>query len=271
MEIVWHMARGTREEAANTVAGVAAAARAGAGRIEIDVRPLASGRWVLVHDRQLADGRAVRELGDDAGAAAGLEPLAAAVEALRGCDAILQVDLKEEHLLGPVAVAMLLDAIAPRGEDVVVGSMIDWNLRALRRAAPGLRLAFDPLLYLHHWQERPAEVIFPRQLGAYGYWDDHPLATFELLPRVDYLEARFGSFVGAADRLSEVMLHWPTLVRALDEGFDVVSAFHAREVRVVAWTLDDDGPASGATCERLAAAGVDALVSNTARAFLARR
>lgn len=267
MELVWHMARGTREEAANTVAGAAVAAERGATRIEVDVRPIASGRWVLVHDRHLPDGRGIRDLDDAAARAAGLGALEQVVAALAGGAATLQIDLKEERLLDDATLARLLETITPLGDRVVVGSMIDWNLRALRQAAPDLRLAFDPLAYLHHWENRPAEVIFPRQLGVYGYWDDHPLATIELLPRRDYLQARFGAFSAVVDRLSEVMVHWPTLLRALDDGFDVVSSFHASGVRVVAWTLDRDMEDAANTASRLAAAGVDALVTNTAREF----
>jgi glycerophosphoryl diester phosphodiesterase len=267
VELVWHMARGARDEAGNTPEGITAALRAGATRIEIDVRPIGSGEWVLVHDGALPDGRGVRELSTVCAQTAGLPSLRDAVARINGSAATLQIDLKEERLLSAAETQSLVDSVAPLGDAVVVGSMIDWNLRALRAAAPHVPLAFDPLIYFHHWEERPIDVLFPRQRGAYGYWDDHPLAIAEFLPRRDYLAARFGSFAAAVRGLSEVMIHWPTLARAMDDGLDVAGTFHAHGILVVAWTLDADMPDADRVFERLAAAGVDALVTNTARVF----
>lgn len=260
------MARGTCAQPPNTLAGIDAALAAGATRIEIDVRPLRDRDFLLYHDRALPGGRAIRETAADDGMAEGLPKLSQAVQRLADNGATLQIDLKEETPLGEEMVERLLRLIAPLGGRVVVGSMIDWNLRALRAAAPQLALGFDPLIYFHHWEERPDDVPFPRQRGVYGYWDDHPLAALPLLPLAEYLGVRFEAFAAAVAQLDEIMLHWPTLLRALEDGLDVVGFFHARKVKVLAWTLDA-GTAAEHHLPRLAAAGVDAIVTNTAPEF----
>jgi len=270
MQLIWHMARQTRDAPGNTLEGIVAALAGGATRVEVDTRPIASGEWYLVHDNRLPDGRLIRELDATSARAEGLPTLGDAVARIAESGATLQVDLKEERLLDQAEMKHLLAAVAPLGDAVVVGSMIDWNLRALRNEAPQVPLGFDPLVYFHHWDERPVDVLFPRQLGAYGYYDDHPLALVEFLPRADYLTARLGAFASAVSELSELMVHWPTLTRLMDDGVDVIGTLHGQGIRVVAWTLDADTEGSAAVFARLAAAGVDAVVTNTAPAFNGR-
>jgi glycerophosphoryl diester phosphodiesterase len=68
-------------------------------------------------------------------------------------------------------------------------------------------------------------------------------------------------------RVDEIMLHYPTLLRMVDDGVDVCKFFHDRGTRVLAWTLDADDPDAGAAVARLGAAGVDSLVTNTPAAW----
>ncbi|MBI1815104.1 MAG: glycerophosphodiester phosphodiesterase [Deltaproteobacteria bacterium] len=270
MQLVWHMARATRHEPPNTVAGIDAALAAGAQRIEIDVRLLADADALLSHDRQLADGRSVRALTAAQVHAEALPTLSQAVQRIADSGALLQVDLKDEGALTPAEIQRVADLVAPLGERVIVGSMIDWNLRALRAAAPSLQLGFDPLLYFHHWENRPTEVPFPRQRGAYEYWDDHPLATVPMMPVRDYVMVRLGALQATVPRLDEVMLHYPTLLRAIHDGVDVVAFFHAHSTKVLAWTLDADTANAAHVFAQLSAAGVDTLVTNTPREFARR-
>lgn len=263
MQIVWHMARAGRDDAPNSLAGIDAAIAAGAMRIEVDVRLLADGDALLVHDRLLPDGRAVRQVTNEEARADSLPTLAAAVQRIAASSTVLQVDLKDEVLLSGDEIRRLVDLVKPLGERVVVGSMIDWNLRALRLASPQLRLGFDPLLYFHHWDERPAAVPFPRQRGGYEYWDDHLLASAGILPLRDYVATRLDGLHAAVPRIDEIMLHYPTLLRVVDDGVDVCALLHERGTKVLAWTLDADADGASETFEHLRAAGVDILVTNT--------
>ena len=263
MQLVWHMARGARHETPNSLAGIDAAIEAGATRIEVDVRLLADDDALLTHDRQLLDGRPVRALKVAHVTADGLPTLSAAVRRIEQSDAFLQVDLKDEMLLTRDEIRRLVDLIAPLGDRAIVGSMADWNLRMLRSVAPDLQLGFDPLLYFHYWDERPVDVPFPRQRGGYDYWDDHPLALAGILSMQDYVATRLDALQATVPRVDEIMLHHPTLLRAIDDGVDVCGLLHDRGARVLAWTLDVDDPGAHATFERLRAAGVDLLVTNT--------
>jgi glycerophosphoryl diester phosphodiesterase len=267
MQLVWHMARGGRDEDPNSLAGIDAACASGATRIEIDVRLLADADALLVHDRFLPDGRPVRQLTNEQARAECLPTLSAAVQRITASSAELQVDLKDEVLLSADEIRHLADLVKPLGERVVVGSMIDWNLRALRAAAPDLRLGFDPLLYFHHWEERPTDVPFPRQRGGYDYWDDHPLAVAGILSVQDYVATRLDGLHAIVPRVDEIMLHYPTLLRAVEDGVDVCALLHERSARVLAWTLDADATGAPDTFERLRAAGVDILVTNTPAAW----
>jgi glycerophosphoryl diester phosphodiesterase len=267
MQLVWHMARGAKSDPPNTLAGIGAAINAGATRIEVDVRLLADADALLHHNRQLGDGRSVRRLMRDQIIAEGLPTLSQAVQRVAASHAVLQVDLKDEGLLTRDAVDRLITLLNPLGERVIVGSMIDWNLRALRDAAPALRLGFDPLLYFHHWENRPTDVPFPRQRGVYDYWDDHPLASAGYLPIPDYILARLDGLHAAVPALDEIMLHVPTLLRAMHDGVDVVDFFHRRGTQVLAWTLDADAANGASVFAQLRDAGVDTLVTNTPRSF----
>jgi glycerophosphoryl diester phosphodiesterase len=270
MQLAWHMARGAREEAPNTLAGIECAIAAGASRIEVDVRMLADDDALLCHDRRLADGRIIRELraGD---ASSGLLPrLSQAVARVAGSDAILQVDLKDETPLDADQAERLLHLLAPLSGRVIVGSMFDWSLRTLRAADQAIALGFDPLLYFHYWEKRPADVPFPRRQGAYGYWDDHSLATAPTVALGEYLAIRLEALRTEVPAMTEIMLHLPTLTRVLDDGVDAVRFFHERGVEVLAWTLDADAEGADAVFARLTSSGVDTLVTNTAPEFLGR-
>ncbi len=263
MELVWHMARQGRNAAPNTLGGIESAIVSGAKRIEIDIRLLADRDAALFHESITGDGRAVGSLTYAAARAVGLSLFSEAVQRVAASKAVLQVDLKDETLLPADKVAHLAELVAPLRDRVVVGSMIDWNLRQLRAAAPGLRLGFDPLLYFHHWNDRPTDVPFPLQRGSYGYWDDHPLATAGIVPLQDYLTIRVDGLHAMVPGVEEIMLHYPTLLRALDDGVDVCRLLHQRGTRVLAWTLDADVADAQASRARLHAAGVDLLVTNT--------
>jgi glycerophosphoryl diester phosphodiesterase len=257
------MARRARSESPNSLAGIDNAIASGAMRIEVDVRLLADDDALLSHDMFLGGERPVRGVELRQALEEGLPTLSQAVERVLSSKATLQVDLKDELLLERDVIARLARLVEPLGERVIVGSMIDWNLRALRAAAPRLRLGFDPLLYFHHWEERPTDVPFPRQRGGYDYWDDHPLAFAGILSLRDYITSRLDALHATVPGVDEIMLHIPTLLRAVDDGVDVCGLLHDRGARVLAWTLDADDRDASSLYRRLGEAGVDSLVTNT--------
>ena len=112
--------------------------------------------------------------------------LSEVVEAARGSNTELQLDLKDWRPMHDDRIAILLDVIAPVHEQVIVSTGQDWNLRKLHEADPELALGFDPGHYIDHAIEG-SPVFLPRAMGAYGYRDDHPMAFGKTEPVVDYL------------------------------------------------------------------------------------
>jgi hypothetical protein len=87
----------------------------------------------------------------------------------------------------------LVTEIQPIKDRGRVTSVADWALRRLRALDADLPLGFDPLLYLDvspHQAEEHGPAVPPCRTGAYGYWDDHPLATRRWGKTANYLAAR---------------------------------------------------------------------------------
>lgn len=263
MEIVWHGGRARAEDPLNSLRGLAEASASGARRIEFDVRLLADDGAALHHDDRLPDGRAIAELTGAEIAAAGIGTLEEAIGVLAGTGIEVQVDLKHERVLSDLEARRLAAILAPLGDCVVIGSLLDWNLRALHSVAPHLRLAFDPLLFFHYMPDREADLPIPFRAGAYDYFDDHFLASARHLPLVEYLRVRLEGLHAQVPAAGEIMMQYKTILRCLDDGVDPVSFFHDRGVAVLAWTLDAGAPDARAIFDRLQVAGVDYLVTNT--------
>src|SRR5262249_53188599 len=150
------------------------------------------------------------------------------------------------------------------GDRVLVSSGADWQLRKLRAFAPWLDLGFDPGFYID--LRSPAEdhpEAYPRQHGAYGYVDDHPLAQRRMWPAADYLRDRCWTFMGLVPRATIFYISHHLLVKSLDDGFNWAEELHKAGIKLDAWTLDVDNPVALANAERLLAAGVDQFTTNT--------
>jgi glycerophosphoryl diester phosphodiesterase len=117
----------------NSIDAFRAALAAGATHLETDVRATADGAAVLVHDPELADGRAVADL-----------PLAALQEALPGVatlaealtalpDARFNIDLKHAGAVAPTAAAVASSAAASR---VLLTSFSRRRRRSVLRLVP---------------------------------------------------------------------------------------------------------------------------------------
>jgi glycerophosphoryl diester phosphodiesterase len=160
----------------------------------------------------------------------------------------------------------LIDTVTPIKERVIVSTGQDWNLRRLHLEDPTLPYGLDPGHYLDHAIEGAA-VFLPQKLGAYGYRDDHPLAIGRTEPTVDYLRQRFETLIVQAPAARELFLNYRLLLQMLDDGFDVVACLRERNIETNVWTLDYKGRESLQLLERLVAAGVRRVTTNTRKAW----
>lgn len=257
----------------NSLAAVQACLDARADYIEIDVVALAHDDYLLVHDDVLqsetsgsgpvaactvSQARQLRIRNSE-------HPIALLSDVVRaivdfGGTTRLQIDYKNNFpFADDEPLRRLLRLIAPLGELVIVSSIADWQLRSLHRLAPALALGFDIQLYIDVRRAEPDS--YPRTLGAYGYWDDHVLATRRIWPHAEYLRDRYESLIGLVPGARVFYLRHQLLSQSLDDGFNWAAALHAAGIELDAWTMDN--PQASASALRLRDAGVDLFTSNT--------
>lgn len=262
----------------NTIGGVRECIAAGVPRLEIDVHSLNGSDFAVFHERRLEhetdgkgsigqvtpeDMRSVRFLHDSSDRPPLLSEV---VDAARGSQTELQLDLKDWRPMREERIAVLLDVIAPVQGQVIVSTGQDWNLRKLHGAAPDLALGFDPGHYIDHAVEG-SQMFLPRATGAYGYRDDHPMAFGKTEPVVDYLSERWNLLVLQQLWANEFFLSYLLLLQMLDDGYNVCEFMHSHGINVTAWTPDCHGPEAVEVFDRLAAAGVDRITTNTIPAW----
>lgn len=159
----------------------------------------------------------------------------------------------------------LVRLIEPLGDRVIVSTGADWQLRRLRRIAPDLRLGLDIHYYLDlvnpAYPSNPQ--IFPQTVGAYGYYDDYPLAWKRIWSTSDYLADRLEMLAALVPSVHTFYISHPFLAKSLDDGFNWAEALHRLGIRCSTWTLDVGKPAAEANAPRLLAAGVDQFTTNT--------
>jgi hypothetical protein len=148
---------------------------------------------------------------------------------------------------------------------VIVSSGADWQLRKMRKLAPWLALGFDIMLYIG-WepggtQRDPRD--FPQRLGAYGYYDDHILATRAAMSTADYLADRCECLLGLVKDVSVFYLDYKLIAQSLQDGFNWANPLHANGIRLDAWTMDVTNPMAVEKTAPLMHAGVDLFTSNT--------
>lgn len=276
---VCHMASLSGRQRPNSRAALRESFDAGVARVEIDVHSLDGPDYIVSHERRLeretsgtgsigaATPDAVRTLRflDDADERPML--LSEVVEMARPCATEVQLDLKDWRPLSDSRARALIDVVAPIADRVIVSSMQDWNLRRLHRADPTLAVGFDPGHYLDYAvEERP--VFLPRTMGAYGYRDDHPMAVGQTEAAADYLRERMEMLVLQSPGAREMFLNFRLLLQMLGDGFNAAAWLHERAIDLTAWTPDYRGPDSLRPIERLIAAGVDRITTNTAPAWV---
>ena len=159
----------------------------------------------------------------------------------------------------------LIKIIEPLGHRVIVSSFADWQLRKLRALAPELALGLDIQFYLD-WrlEDEPTDPrAYPRHMGAYGYWDDHPLGLARIWQTADYLRDRCGMLLGLVHKVNAFYVRHHLLARSLEDGFNWAEMLHQAGVQLDAWTVDADNPSAMENLQALVDSGVDMLTTNT--------
>jgi len=271
----------------NSLEAIRTSLAAGAAVIEVDINALADGDYLLVHDDLLEaetdgsgavlacssqDARGLHIQHDRVATALSVPLLSDVIHLFSssGASTRLQLDFKnltpfqdDEPLL------RLARLVEPLQERVIVSSGADWQLRKLRKIAPWLRLGFDIMLYLG-WEPQGAQRDprdFPRQLGAYGYYDDHILASRRAMTPFAYLHDRCASLVRQVEDVSVFYLNHGLIAQSLLDGFNWAEQLHQHGIWLDAWTMDVTRPAAVTNAPLLYQAGVDLFTSNTPQAL----
>lgn len=283
--LIHHMANRDHEHPPGSLPALQACLQAGARVIEIDISLLTDHQFALLHGPLLEEEttgsglirehtseqvRQLRYLYRGKGTDVPVGFLSEAIELLQQYPGPveLQLDLKPDVYSPDEVLARLVNDLQPVKDRVRVTSPSDWALRRLYALDPDLPLGFDPLLYLEadFGQERePGNPPF-RQ-GAYGYWDDHPLASHRWGSAAEYLAARAEALYAQVPPGLIWYIHAGLLVKALEDGFDWIAYLHTHNSPVDTWTLDAHRPEHIAIAQRLLAHGLDRITTNNALAL----
>jgi glycerophosphoryl diester phosphodiesterase len=231
----------------NTLRGFATAVELGVDLIELDVLDLRDGTLVVAHSDDLLEvshGAAAGRVRDRS-----LAELRAVAHELPTFDEALaffaeqaphvglHVDLKLRRHEEDAALALRRAGLAER---TVVSSNSTASLRAIARAADGIRIGFT---YPHDRRGLSKyPPLAPFVYGAIFVWR-------ALLPR------RVGSLLARASATALMLHHTVVSAAAVDRA-------HALGAAVCTWTVDDRP-----TLARVEAAGVDAVITNDPRIF----
>jgi glycerophosphoryl diester phosphodiesterase len=233
----------------NTIRSFRAAVAAGVDLVELDVIDLPRGPLVVAHSHHLDEVTAgaargsVRPLSLDQ-----LRELAPDVPTFDEALAFfageapavgVHLDLKLRTRFDELAASVARFGLQPR---TVVSSTHAPSLRAVARHAPGVRIGFT---YPH---DRLGVSRRPRA------W---PLVGVGLSAMRSSLPLRLGGFVRRAGATAVMLQHRLVTPSAVERS-------HQLGAPVLAWTVDDP-----ADLERVAAAGVDGVITNDPRIFVA--
>lgn len=231
----------------NTLASIERALEVGVDMVEVDVLALADGTLVLAHSDDLLEvshgaaagtvvDKTLERLRRDCPA---LPTLDEALALVAGSGAGVQLDVK-----WPGYEAGVVEAVRRRGleERTLVSSCFRSVLVEVAERGPPIRRGLTyPFDRRGVSQRRSAAPLVPVGLAALR----------RLLP------PRIGRMLGRA-RAETAVLHHLVVSRA------AVERCHARGASVLAWTVDDP-----AAMRRLAAQGVDGIITNDPRLFAA--
>jgi glycerophosphoryl diester phosphodiesterase len=283
--LVHHSANRDHTYPAGSAPALQVCLEAGALAVEVDISLLADGQFALLHgptlERETTGSGPVARLTSDQVRALhyvrGGEPTAVTVGLLPEAidllgeypgTAELQLDLKPDVYSSDAVLSGLAASLQQVKERVRVTSPSDWALRRLHELDPSLALGFDPLLYLEiDYGKYSDPTVPPFRRGAYGYWDDHPLAKRRWGTAAEYLALRAQTLWIQAPPGATWYIDANLLAQSLDDGFDWIAELHSRGVEVDAWTLDASKPRHVALARRMAAAGIDRITTNNAPAL----
>ena len=222
--------------------------------LEIDIRRLADGAWICLHDGNLddeTDGHGRVDALDSASAreltVAGGDfppPLLADVAAeLARADRFtghLQLDLKEpSDRMDDAAIAGLARALGPAARHCVLSGYHWPTLARVGARIPGLRLGYDP----------------------------YEAARGQDLTSADELARFVRETLALASGASAFYLHHRFVRTALDVGVNPVRTLQGNRALVDVWTLDPSTPDIGAILEQVVAAGADQITTNAPSAL----
>ena len=285
MLLIHHSASRQHNHPLNSLAALQTCLEAGARVVEIDISPLADGEFVILHgpslESETTGSGPIHEFTSEQMSRLNFvwqgdvtdEPVSLlhhALELVRSYPNLveLQLDLKPYAPLSDAVLCQFVAKLEPVKDRIRVTSSADWTLRRLHALNPELPLGFDPMLYLDFGprdeedSQRP-----PFRQGAFGYWDEHPLASRRWGPAAHYLAARAEALWVQAPADSVWYIYAPLLARAMDDGFDWIADLHERGAQVATWTLDASNREQVALAYRLADLGVDRIVTNDAPAL----
>lgn len=283
--LIHHAANRGRLHPPGSLPALRACLAAGAHIVEVDLSPTADGDFALLHgpflERETTGSGPILSLtaaqvaelhhvwqGKPTDVPVGLLDQALDLIKEHPNPVELQLDLKPYSPLDTQSLARLIERLQPVRDRVRVTSEADWLLRRLRVLDPELPLGFDPLLYLDlSWEEEGERGAPPYRKGAYGYLDEHPLASRCWGSTADYLAARAEALWVQAPPDAIWYINARVLDRVLDDGFDWIADLHSRGAQVAAWTLDPDRAIHVALAKRLAGRGVDRITTNDAPAL----
>lgn len=280
--LIHHAANRSHAYAPNSLQALRHCLEAGARIVEVDITPLAGGDFALLHDMLLekaTDGSGYTfattadqvarmhylRSGGTTDERVGL--LSHAIELVQDFPNLqeLQLDLKPHAPMTDAVLTDLLQSVEAVKRQVRVTSVADWALRQLHRLDGSLLLGFDPMLYLDAVDGTSQdETTPPYRVGAYGYRDDHALASRVWGASNDYLAARAEALSVQAPAGTAFYVRASLLALTLCDGFDWIAYLHDRDALTVAWTLDADDIDQVALAERLVAAGIDRITTNDA-------
>ncbi len=287
--IVHHMAAPHAEYPPNSLEAVRYCLESGAKFIEVDITALLEDDYLLVHDADLesetsGNGQVSECLPAQVNQLYLKSPQTKTVTTFRPAllssvvglfqqysnDARLQLDFKNViPFMDDEPLRRLVRLIEPLDRRVIVSTGADWQLRRLHKIAPWLDLGLDIHFYID-WRQ-PNEPVDPRvppfRQGAYGYWDDHVLASQRLWSTADYLAERCEILATQVPGISTFYIEHKLLVQSLDDGFNWAEALHTIGIKLDVWTVDADNPVAAANAQRLLLAGVDQFTTNTPQAL----
>jgi glycerophosphoryl diester phosphodiesterase len=267
------------QHVANSLPAIIDCYRAPVARAEIDIAMLSDEDFLVVHDRDLSrstDGDGCTDTTPRSAAerlhlrqhgaptnqrVTTLSEVAQAI-ASEAYPTILELDLKDWRPWPWPRVEELARILQPIKDRITFGGGADWNLRRLHAVDPSLPMGYTITSELD-WL---SEVESPRQRGAYGYIDAHPLARERMTPVVDYLRDRLGAILRLVPDARDIHVRLACAQHMADDGLtDLADLLHSLGMLLDLWTLNA-GTLDWRTRLRWALdAGADVITSETPR------